>query len=176
MFSLWFAMRGGGGGAWGVVLSTHLQLHDHLPYELVDPGEACTGVRDVVALLGEFALDYLLDPGVLGVSAANSNACGLAAGFHVGRFDCFGDGVGQPIVDLWRDFVGSRAVSLRDKGMTVEDVEAASNCLEVKIYNDYTETGFFTEGPYAGKVQDTGKPSYISDLSNNMNQLVPKEW
>ena len=29
---LWFAVRGGGGGSWGVVTSVHLQLHDILPY------------------------------------------------------------------------------------------------------------------------------------------------
>lgn len=171
-------MRGGGGGTWGVVLSTHLQLHPYLPHERVVPGEACTGSRDVVALMAAFALDFFLDPGALGASEALSNACGLANGYHVGRFDCFGDGVGQPIVDLWRGFVASdgRSESLEAAGMTADDIEAASNCLEVQTYNDYGETGIFTEGPYAGKVQDTGKPTYISDLYGSLNQLIPKEW
>lgn len=30
---LWFAVRGGGGGTWGVVLSVHLQLHEYTTYE-----------------------------------------------------------------------------------------------------------------------------------------------
>ena len=32
---LWLAVRGGGGGTWGVVLSVHLQLHEYLPYEAI---------------------------------------------------------------------------------------------------------------------------------------------
>ncbi|KAK1741550.1 FAD-dependent oxidoreductase [Skeletonema marinoi] len=30
---MWFAVRGGGGGTWGVVTSVYLQLHDYLPVE-----------------------------------------------------------------------------------------------------------------------------------------------
>ena len=41
---LWFAVRGGGGGTWGVVLSVHLQLNEFLPYEsIIFKPWACTG-------------------------------------------------------------------------------------------------------------------------------------
>jgi len=33
---LWFAVRGGGGGTWGVVTSASLQLHKYLPYKHLD--------------------------------------------------------------------------------------------------------------------------------------------
>ena len=33
---LWFAVRGGGGGTWGVVLSMHLQLHEYMPLETIN--------------------------------------------------------------------------------------------------------------------------------------------
>ena len=60
--------------------------------------------------------------------------------------------------------------------MTADDIEAVSNCHEVQVYNDYGESGIFSEGPYAGKVQDALKPGYNSDNVGAFNQLIPKEW
>jgi len=89
---LWFAVRGGGGGSWGVVLSVYYQLH-----EIKSPTFTVNTDFDVVSALQaaipnqtewayvkmriqdmwtDFLIDFLWKPSALGVADEISDSCG----------------------------------------------------------------------------------------------------
>ncbi len=75
---LWFAVRGGGGGTWGVVTSVFLQLHDYLPqnvhgFNMLSPTEECSAITSQFA---EFKAKYISAPSLLNVTKEHSLACG----------------------------------------------------------------------------------------------------
>ncbi|KAK1741548.1 FAD-binding domain-containing protein, partial [Skeletonema marinoi] len=76
---MWFAVRGGGGGTWGVVTSVYLQLHDYLPVEgysfnsIPSPTEDCSAIAPQFA---EFKAQYILASSLLNVTKERSLACG----------------------------------------------------------------------------------------------------
>lgn len=86
--SLWKAVRGGGGGTYGVVTAATYQLHDHLPlYAMSIPTsnlsaliEACSVVKGMCKQIKKrisfFFLDYLYHPESLDVDEKASNSCG----------------------------------------------------------------------------------------------------
>jgi hypothetical protein len=102
---LWYAVRGGGGGTYGVVTAVTYQLHDIAPASpsgappASHPGYQQVGISaDAGARLGalaatwtpeqqvqfesmfyDFHIDFLWDPASLGVSEHVSNGCGHAS-------------------------------------------------------------------------------------------------
>ena len=103
---LWFAVRGGGGGTWGVVLSWHYQLHPQtkqytadfagkaegairaacstesmtqLRAAAADAADACDPDRmmqQVAGMWTDFLVDFFYNPAALNVSTDMSNGCG----------------------------------------------------------------------------------------------------
>jgi len=93
---LWYAVRGGGGGTWGVVLSMHLQLHEYqgvkravrFEWALSSAQVACratntdeadcdTHLAEIRSVLAGFYVDFLFDPTeVTGLSPEISKRCG----------------------------------------------------------------------------------------------------
>ena len=91
---LWFAVRGGGGGTYGVVLSVKVQLHENIPFYSV--GRNISVTNEMVKALGanltvgelknfwkvwriceiEFSLNFLYNPTQVNVSRDDSNHCG----------------------------------------------------------------------------------------------------
>eukprot|EP00985_Skeletonema_marinoi_P020394 scaffold12118_cov135-Skeletonema_marinoi.AAC.2 len=72
---LWFAVRGGGGGTWGVVTSVLLQLHDYLPF---NPYSFNLGAEECSAIAPQFAMfkaHYISAPSLLNVTKEHSLAC-----------------------------------------------------------------------------------------------------
>ena len=93
---LWFAVRGGGGGTYGVVLSVKVQLHENIPFYSV--GRNISVTTEMTKALGanltvgelknfwkvwriceiEFSLNFLYNPTQVNVSRDDSNHCGSA--------------------------------------------------------------------------------------------------
>lgn len=108
---LWYAVRGGGGGTYGVITSIYYQLHDP-PFPLqfinwgVDLGLAYLDEDDpvkqqnLVDTFHEFYVRFLYLPDSVGVSESASNYCSSPDSQLLG---CFG-GAGDVFVAAWKRF------------------------------------------------------------------------
>merc|ERR1711959_809894 len=122
---LWFAVRGGGGGTFGVLLSTYYQLHDLEPYYTIKKNSTafdaltaiCDETEDDCASLEEsansmwadFLIDYLWNPSALGIEANVSLKCGYSnAAFafteRTNWITCRGD-PHDTFVKAWKEYV-----------------------------------------------------------------------
>jgi len=174
---LWFAFRGGGGGTWGIVTSIYLQLHDYLPLEIIsglyDP--ATCGVpadeftRGIVNFYLRFYLDYMLDPSALGVSEAESRACGAPDADYL---NCYGEGMGKKYASRLKEYILDRKQELLDNNVSEESIDRAANCAEqiVVPLKDTLESG----APDGG-MPLPGPFNWGSDTYNigRVNILVP---
>lgn len=103
---LWFAVRGGGGGAFGIVTSLYYQLHDFpkfQAYTVLIPQDDL-GLEDAKKWF-EFYLRFSFIPESIGVTKGASNSCGhpnfggLSGGFLV----CH-NGAGDVMKAAWERF------------------------------------------------------------------------
>ncbi len=103
-YDLWFAVRGGGGGTWGVVTSTSLQLHPYVPYKQYrissEEAEECS---DIQPKAEEFMQKYLLTPSLLNVMTESSNACGTP-GLPKGAEKSLHCYEGEEVMGAWTRF------------------------------------------------------------------------
>ena len=86
---LWFAVRGGGGGTYGVVLSVKLQLHKNIPMYSYAPNESVVAKNEKALVDANltvvynncqlfFSLKFLFNPTQVNVARDDSNACGAS--------------------------------------------------------------------------------------------------
>eukprot|EP00984_Skeletonema_dohrnii_P025003 scaffold14144_cov91-Skeletonema_dohrnii-CCMP3373.AAC.17 len=98
---LWFAVRGGGGGTWGVVTSVLLQLHDYLPFIThafnFPPTEECTAITHQFR---EFQAKYMSAPSLLNVTKEHSFACSSDDGLMFTM--CYGE---EDFMQAWTRFL-----------------------------------------------------------------------
>jgi hypothetical protein len=203
---IWFAVRGGGGGTWGVITSIHLQLHEYLPLEgiLLKP-LACLGEQLTESQLQAwdlvyqtFEIKFLLDPTSLNVTDDESNVCGSPPSNWA--LHCYGEGSAQVFDDAWKYHLENNRKSLEDEGITTEIMDAAINCEPAYIEGtdvtyqineqesspntniylggvDYAQTVTFPSGTgYPGKIMDVPPPSLLVDSIVSANILVPTKW
>jgi len=95
---LYFAIRGGGGGTWGVVTSVYLQLHDYLPYTFyafnaLAPTEECSAITPQFS---EFKAKYISALSLLNVTKEHSLACGSPD--HSPVIHCYGE---EDVMQAW---------------------------------------------------------------------------
>jgi hypothetical protein len=158
-YDLWFAVRGGGGGTWGVVTSVSLQLHPYLPYKnfgfaLV---EECSPLAPKYE---EFRAKYLMTPSILNVTKERSIACGTSdSSFH-----CYGD---EDVLGAWERFLELNNIPLE-----------ASPCLgrrnpDAKSFGDMMIMG--QDSRFPGKVPDFPPPTPLPDSILGF-VLVPQSW
>jgi len=126
---LWFAVRGAGGGTYGVLLSSTHQLHDFEPlysvYVNPDSTEAileqcnatggdCDAIKQSVkSVWADFVIDYLWNPSALGVDAEITKKCGYT--FHaIALFEgfdphlniaCRGEDANSHLLQAWQEYV-----------------------------------------------------------------------
>ena len=168
---LWFAVRGGSGGSWGVVTSVHLQLHDILPYNhfvFRGTAEECSALAPTYLL---FQAMYFMAPALLDVSKEKSIACSAS---DSGIMFCYGE---EDVMGAWERFLE----------LNNSSDPSASACV-VKSPDYYQELGFSYEptsyksfpdemllfSPTPGKIGDGGPPLLISSAFGHV--LVPQSW
>mmetsp|Transcript_3738 Transcript_3738/g.6937 ORF Transcript_3738/g.6937 Transcript_3738/m.6937 type:complete len:760 (-) Transcript_3738:142-2421(-) len=173
---LWFATRGGLGGSWGVVLSVQIQLHHYAPFEFVN-GEVCEQTFEFPMAKDtyyQFLIDFLLDPGVVGISLDESNRCGTPTDNF--NFYCYGNGAGDVFSTAWSAYIADRNQTLhQDGGISYESINAFAGCFKVlKEFKDVPDFNPIRGGPYEGRVAEDG----INPLGTmaTQNILVPKKW
>ena len=98
---LWFAVRGGGGGTWGVITSVLLQLHDYLPYTPYlfnrPPTDECS---PITTQFSEFKFQYMNTPSLLNVTKEHSLACGSPN--TLDEIYCYGE---EDVMQAWTRFL-----------------------------------------------------------------------
>lgn len=110
---LWYAVRGGGGGSYGVITAIYYQLHEYSKLQLVlDPTsvvfdlieKGLLSVEDgggLLVLWYDFFLKFFFDPAEVGVTKEASNSCSGASSGPL--FFCFNDG-SDVMIAAWERF------------------------------------------------------------------------
>jgi hypothetical protein len=163
---LWFAVRGGGGGTWGVVTSLYLQLHDYLRYEVY--GLVCEALTSTWI---EFRSIYIMAPSMLNVTSEHSHACGIPSGDP--RMHCYGE---EEVEEAWARF-------LVWKNVNVPDLPDVGGCLAkfgsgagMKSFADLA-VAMGEKNPRIGsKAPDAPPPAPASGSLWLNNVLVPSQW
>eukprot|EP00551_Chaetoceros_affinis_P007584 CAMPEP_0203663894 /NCGR_PEP_ID=MMETSP0090-20130426/1393_1 /ASSEMBLY_ACC=CAM_ASM_001088 /TAXON_ID=426623 /ORGANISM="Chaetoceros affinis, Strain CCMP159" /LENGTH=772 /DNA_ID=CAMNT_0050526939 /DNA_START=221 /DNA_END=2539 /DNA_ORIENTATION=+ len=123
---LWYAVRGGGGGTYGVITSIYYQLHHFTKYESVVclPTENFTSQSaEELEELGkkwiEFFLRFLYLPESIGVTEFASNSCGSPnGGFNPATGPSFvcNNNAGGILKGAWERFYSTDAVDISIDG------------------------------------------------------------
>jgi len=93
-------------------------------------------------------------------------------GANLGTFWCFSPDIEFYLLPAYEAYIRKHLPEERKDDI----LPIARSCLNVATFQDYTEVGLLKKGPHKGKVADTNKPGYGSDLAFIENTLVPKEW
>jgi len=182
---LWYAVNGGGGGTWGVVTSIYLQLHHFLqprlygidtlsPLASIDFGvSSCAPeIKAAVGVFFEaFRLRWVLAPGTLNVSQAESDACGMGDS-SISVLVCYGDEAYGTLVEKWESFANDY-YDPTVYGVPLDDAIACPGTRE----GTWSDVMKYPDGPYTGQVRDAPNPT-IPSISggNTVNVLFPKSW
>mmetsp|Transcript_47156 Transcript_47156/g.52713 ORF Transcript_47156/g.52713 Transcript_47156/m.52713 type:complete len:703 (-) Transcript_47156:137-2245(-) len=186
---LWFALRGGGGGTWGVVLSLYYQLYEYLPFEkvavfplfpLLDSVSALEPTQQALCTSTylKFELLFLLDPESVGVTPEVSNACGCP--IPGDQLYCFGEGTAKTFDEAWRRYVNeSIRESWLESGMPasfIDELVNCDDCATILYYKDYASSRQYEEGHrFYGLATDDGV-DIPSKTATAVNIIIPKEW
>ena len=164
---LWFAVRGGGGGTWGVVTSMTLQLHDYLRYNFFElsSSEECSAASS--DLWPEFVPKYLMAPLLLNATKESSLACGgIAAGIGA-PFVCYGE-VEEDFMQAWTNFLELN--NSTDYAACVVNIFADPE--SPKSYGEQ-----MSNNPrFPGKVEDSPAPGPLSNGVGFAFVLIPQSW
>jgi len=170
---LWFAVRGGGGGTWGVVTSVLLQLHDYLPFSsylfnYFPPTEECSAITPQFA---EFKAQYMLAPSLLNVTKEHSLACGGPDDTF--QLICFGD---EDVMQSWTRFLDMN--NLTDPALVAclrkfsrENEEGIAEY--PKSYADYAVSPPDARFPGVAMDSPGASPVHVTPFSF---MLVPQSW
>ena len=151
---LWFAIRGGGGGNYGVITSIYYQLHDK-PGNLqqvywaetliggIDPSLSAEEKGTMMAEMLKFVYKFLYKPEFVGVSVDVSNSCSAPEQFSL---DCY-NGAGQAFVDAWEEYFGMLE--------TANMISGAAPTPRMEESSSYAATAAASH--YNGRVQDGPK-------------------
>lgn len=180
---LWFAVRGGGGGTFGILTSVYYQLHD-LPGNVTevrayDPGFERADVEKTLTVASDylnFSLRYLFLPETLhNVSDVESNSCNAPAPAFT-TFPLYSalycqNSAGYKIVDEWKKYLETS--QLREK---YGDDEAFMTSMESLFFvaAEYPNQGYvtlLTEGPYAGRLNDDGGIMLYQSIPNGLDHV-----
>mmetsp|Transcript_5174 Transcript_5174/g.8837 ORF Transcript_5174/g.8837 Transcript_5174/m.8837 type:complete len:742 (+) Transcript_5174:103-2328(+) len=156
---LWFAVRGGGGGTWGVVTSVFLQLHDYLPvtpyfFNLVpSPTEECSAIAPQFA---EFKAQYISAPSLLNVTKEHSLACGSPDVFML--LMCIGE---EDVMQAWTRFLDLNNSTDPAKVACLSKLVQENNEGVMQTPKGYAEGALFGDlDRFPGKVRDAPAPSW----------------
>mmetsp|Transcript_8477 Transcript_8477/g.10697 ORF Transcript_8477/g.10697 Transcript_8477/m.10697 type:complete len:636 (-) Transcript_8477:263-2170(-) len=163
---LWFAVRGGGGGTWGVVLSLYLQLHEYEKYEryAVSPAEDCAALGITPSGLWlEFQITYALTPSSIDVTKEHSNACGTP---QTPNYHCYGE---EDVEQGWARFLVKKNVTDLPDGACLVKTASDSGW---KDFIDGAIAG--SEGTrYEGHAGDGISPM---GMTQTASILIPSAW
>ena len=162
---LWFAVRGGGGGTWGVVTSMTVQLQDYLPFNSfqLPSSEECSAITPKFQ---EFRAKYFMKPSLLNVTKERSLACGCANNFPA--LQCFGE---EDVMQAWTNFL--EVNNSTDYAACLEhEVDSSSE----EAVKSFPETALELNPRAPGKVNDSPEPLPLLFAPGNAMVLIPQSW
>jgi len=189
----WFATRGGGGGTWGIIVSTHLQLHEYpgtmkliaMDYPMTSTLPACNATvaeceeyrEELAAVAANFYLDFYVNPDALtGLDPEVSTMCGSPE-FTDGDSFCFGES-GDAFISVWKTRLMQETPRLVETGVPEAMIEIAEASPTVLIeVLDYVSLllAVFPEGHrHHGKGADLPPPTRQNYKVPLLNPLIPK--
>ena len=157
---LYFAVRGGGGGTWGVVTSVLIQLHDYLPFSISSFNlEECSAI---LPQFREFKAKYISAPSLLNVTKEHSLACGSPESLTL--IWCYGE---EDVMQAWTRFL--------DLNNLTDPANVA--CLQSFSQKGYAEFLMVAKSNerFPGKVLDDPAPGYVTGVEFG-RVLVPQSW
>merc|ERR1712238_265392 len=188
---LWYAIRGGGGGTWGLVLSMHLQLHEYqgvyrqvkFDWALSSAQEACKATNteeadckahivEIRSVLAGFFVDFWFDPTeVTGLSSDISKSCGAPSNVNP---LCFG-GRTDEIVSAWKTRLMEKVPNLIDGGVPEEMIKSSKGAVyELGDESDFSSPAKFEKGHrHYGKFRDDPPPD-IGPFVLVSNPIIPR--
>lgn len=190
---LWFAVRGGGGGTWGVVVSTHLQLHDYpgllqpvfFDYAMGSTLSGCNATEldceiyrsELVSVLAEFSFDFFVTPErITGITPEFAARCGCPNGDSV--YVCFSnDDVLEIMKFAWATRLQEQTPNLTSVGVPEEMIAIAGQLVfSGGPKADYVEQVPFPEDHrHFGNAQENPKPGMLYQIQlGTANMLIPK--
>eukprot|EP00985_Skeletonema_marinoi_P006271 scaffold2716_cov205-Skeletonema_marinoi.AAC.1 len=169
--ALYFAVRGGGGGTWGVVTSVFLQLHDYLPfnpYYFNLGAEECSAIAPQFA---EFKAQYMSAPSLLNVTKERSLACGSPD--ELMGIYCYGE---EDVMQAWTRFLDINNSTDPANVACLFSAAKAASLLNLPGVPGYAELTMFanTNDRIPGKVPDSPAPSPVGNQVAGV--LVPQSW
>ena len=160
-------------------------------------GEVHFLICNILLVSSLFQIKFLLDPISVGMTEAESNACG-APDAGSGLYHCFGDGAASVIDTAWKAYLSDGRSSLEGVGIPPDFIDTALNCnvvyeegksvfedtvhfvspnTTVLTYKDYLQAITFPEGmAYQGLGYDSPIPDYAATNSAAANVLIPAKW
>ena len=187
---LWFAVRGGGGGSFGLVTAVKYQLHEVRPFEAItrnEPayvfwfskqGEKGNGVE----LWLFFLIDLLYRPENLGIDKEVSSKCGHPAigfnfNFNLQPLFCYDNVWSEILEEKWKervdaksdfDLVNNDLKNLWTSSNIYESFPAAANDFLRQLIPIYPE----------GKIPDFPTPNFIPDkgFGGWCSAVIPNSW
>jgi len=175
---LWYAVRGGGGGTWGVVTSLYLQLHEYTsfetyaitPHPTVQQSPECEPLVPTLGpLFDDFKSFYVILPSLLDVSEEHSNACGSP----FGPFSCYGD---DDVDQAWARFLVMNNVTDVPEGNCLLRLVSPRGAKSLAGWS--LADGEFFKDIYPrleGRVSSMPQPTFVPNY-NGANVLVPSAW
>jgi len=184
---LWMAVRGGGGGTYGIVTAVTYQLHD-LPGNLdiltqgaLDPSSLTKSYSFYGQIWLEFLIDFLFPENVTNMS----NSCGTPMVdlnvFGIGGFFICNNGFGQDMANAW-----IQRVNEFESNLTTDETQALQNVLTL-VYNDTLGSSYYdiwvsasayeNNTLYMGHLSDEPSPAYYPDtLNRSWTANLPRSW
>ena len=164
---LWYAVRGGGGGAYGVVTSIYYQLHEFSKLQFVNfPfGDAAEfGVYFEKWI--DFLLRFMYDPTSIGVSEYTSNSCSASDTGGIRSkpynfFFCY-NGAGFIMKAAWDRYITS---------FDLPNPEVYGAHLIVVEVKSYAQFNLIEEGNYTGHLKDVSTKNLI-EVSLPLNKTA----
>ena len=163
---LWFAVRGGGGGTWGVVTSVTLQLHAILPYNkysFVSSSEECSVISPK---WNEFRAKYLMAPSLLNVTKEKSLACGTTSL----QLHCYGK---EEVMQAWAIYSLELNNSTDYAACLEHEIDSSSD----ESPKSYPESILMDDDTrFPGKAQDPPPPMPLLVPPGSAMVLIPQSW
>ena len=165
---LWFAVRGGGGGTWGVVTSMTLQLQGYLPFTFVSfahmpaLGQFSEGCSTISPEFEVFKAKYLMAPSLLNVTQERSLACGCPD--SAGVLYCYGE---EDVMQAWANFLELNNFNSTDYATCIVK-NAVMSYPEAILMGDDTR--------FPGKARDSPPPAPVGTSPGYAKVLIPQSW
>ncbi len=180
---LWYAVRGGGGGTFGIVTSLYYQLHD-LPgrVQIVTPYDAELETREDLMKSGAIMVDYLKFTftflylpetlnNVTEVESRSCNAPGTLMSIPMGGDLFCHNSAGDKFIEEWKSYVkdGATATGYGDDAEFMSHVEGLWT-----IRAEHPSQGYVTlrdEEPHKGRLQDDFGVLLSSGIGNGFDHV-----